>query len=145
MYWFQRLRDLITKSRECQLTTLAFSHLLAYVRLEKRNGFVEVLTVSMIEIGQRISDRRKRLDLTQSELARQLDVARETISNWERGTRQILADDIPTLAKALLETVERAEAIEGLRRGLEQMKRGEGQPAEEVFAHMRQKFGISHE
>ena len=55
----------------------------------------------MVEIGKRIVDRRKYLSLTQSDLARQMDVARETISNWERGTRQILADDIPTLAKAL--------------------------------------------
>ncbi|MCW3100334.1 MAG: prevent-host-death family protein [Chthonomonadaceae bacterium] len=47
--------------------------------------------------------------------------------------------------QALLETVERAEAIEGIRRGLEQMKRGEGQPAEEAFAQMRQKFGIPNE
>ena len=47
--------------------------------------------------------------------------------------------------QALLEAVERAETIEGIRRGLEQMKRGEGRPAEEVFAEMQQKYGITHE
>ena len=55
----------------------------------------------MDEIGKRISERRKYLGLTQTDVGRQMDVARETVSNWERGTRQIIADDIPNLAKAL--------------------------------------------
>ena len=49
------------------------------------------------------------------------------------------------MTSALLEAVERAETIEGIRRGVEQMKRGEGRPAAEVFAEMQQKFGIPHE
>lgn len=57
--------------------------------------------MSMIEIGNRIFQRRKQLGLTQVQLARQMGFARETISNWERGTRQILAEDIPVLTKAL--------------------------------------------
>ena len=60
------------------------------------------------------------------------------------GKAELVVQDAESY-QALLETVERAEVIEGLRRGLEQMRRGEGQPVEEVFAQMRQKFGMSDE
>src|SRR5205823_7107568 len=36
--------------------------------------------------------------------------------------------------QAMLERLEQMDTIEGIRRGLEQMERGEGRPAEEVFA-----------
>jgi prevent-host-death family protein len=45
----------------------------------------------------------------------------------------------------LLDLVERAEAIDGIRRGLESAARGEGRPAEEVFAEIRSKYDIPHE
>jgi prevent-host-death family protein len=45
----------------------------------------------------------------------------------------------------LLEAVERAEAIAGIRRGLEQMHRGEGRPAAEFFAELKQKYGLTNE
>jgi prevent-host-death family protein len=45
----------------------------------------------------------------------------------------------------LLEAVERADAIMGIRRGLEQMQNGEGRPAAEFFAEIKQKYGIADE
>src|SRR5687767_6791063 len=45
----------------------------------------------------------------------------------------------------LLEAVERAEAILGIRRGLEQMRNGEGRPAAAFFAELKQKYGIADE
>ena len=45
----------------------------------------------------------------------------------------------------LPDRVEWAEAIEGIRRGLEAAARGEGRPAEEVFAEIRSKYDIPHE
>src|SRR5690349_12423359 len=60
------------------------------------------------------------------------------------GKAELVVQDAQSY-QALLETVERAETIAGIRRGLEQMKRGEGRPAEEVFAQMREKFGIPNE
>ncbi len=42
----------------------------------------------------------------------------------------------------LLELVDRAEAIEGIREGLESMKRGEGRPAREVLEEIRKELGI---
>lgn len=46
--------------------------------------------------------------------------------------------------QAMLERLEQADALEGIRRGLEQMERGEGRPADEVFAEFRAKHGISN-
>ena len=42
----------------------------------------------------------------------------------------------------LLEVIDRAEAIIGIKRGLESMERGEGIPAEEAFRQLREKHGI---
>ena len=44
--------------------------------------------------------------------------------------------------QALLELADRAEAIEGIRRGLESMARGEGRPAEQVLEELRKKHKI---
>jgi predicted transcriptional regulator len=46
--------------------------------------------------------------------------------------------------QALLDRLEQIKAIEGIRRGLEQMERGEGRPAEEVFAEFRSHHGMSN-
>lgn len=40
----------------------------------------------------------------------------------------------------LLEAVERAEAIEGIRRGLASMKRGEGRPLKEALEDLGRKY-----
>ena len=42
----------------------------------------------------------------------------------------------------MLELLDRAEAIEGIREGLASMERGEGRPAEEVFEDIRQRRNI---
>jgi prevent-host-death family protein len=44
--------------------------------------------------------------------------------------------------QVLLELVDRMEAVEGIRRGLEEMKAGKGRPAEEVFKEIRNKHKI---
>ena len=41
--------------------------------------------------------------------------------------------------------VDRAEAVEGIRRGLASMERGEGRPAGEVFEDIRRRHGIPRE
>jgi transcriptional regulator with XRE-family HTH domain len=53
------------------------------------------------ELGQRIKARREYIGWQQDDLARHLGVSRETISNWERGTRGIGATTIPKIAQAL--------------------------------------------
>jgi prevent-host-death family protein len=45
----------------------------------------------------------------------------------------------------LLDLIDRLEAIEGIRQGLETMHRGEGRPAADVFQDLRTKHHISHD
>jgi prevent-host-death family protein len=44
--------------------------------------------------------------------------------------------------QALLEGLDRAEAVEGIRRGLKEMKAGKGRPAQDVFHEIRRKHKI---
>ncbi len=46
--------------------------------------------------------------------------------------------------QAMMERLEEVDAIEGIKHGLEQMERGEGIPAAEVFAAFRGRHGIQH-
>jgi prevent-host-death family protein len=57
------------------------------------------------------------------------------------GKAELVVQDAKSY-QALLERLDRADAIEGIRRGLEQMEQGEGRPAEEVFAAFRAKHGL---
>jgi len=60
------------------------------------------------------------------------------------GKAELVVQDAESY-QALLEAVERAETVEGIRRGLDQMRRAEGRPVEEVFAATRQKFNLPDE
>lgn len=57
------------------------------------------------------------------------------------GKAELVIQDAESYQK-LLDAIDRAEAIEGIRRGLEQMEAGLGRPAEEFFAELRQKHNI---
>ena len=57
------------------------------------------------------------------------------------GKAELIVQDAKSYQK-LLALLDRIEAIEGIRRGLESMKRGAGRPAEEVFATIRKKHRI---
>ena len=57
------------------------------------------------------------------------------------GKAELVIQDAESYQK-LLDAIDRAEAIEGIRRGLEQMEAGLGRPAEEFFAEMRAKYNI---
>jgi prevent-host-death family protein len=76
-----------------------------------------------------------------NEFVKQMKETKSPVVLTVNGKAELIVQDAESY-QALLETVERAEAIAGIRRGLEQMQQGKGQPAEEVFAQMRQKFGI---
>lgn len=57
------------------------------------------------------------------------------------GKAELIVQDAKSYQK-LLVLLERVEAIEGIRRGLESMKRSAGRPADEVFAAIRKKHRI---
>ena len=79
-----------------------------------------------------------------NDFVKQMKETKSPVVLTVNGKAELVVQDAESY-QALLETVERAEAIEGVRRALEQMKRGEGRPAEEVFAELHQKFGIPYE
>ena len=60
------------------------------------------------------------------------------------GKAEIVVQDAASYQK-LLELIDRAEAIEGIQKGLESMQRGEGKPAQEVFSRLRKKHNIQHD
>src|SRR3954451_25029736 len=60
------------------------------------------------------------------------------------GRAEVVVQDVASYQR-LLDLLDRAEAIEGIRRGLESWKRGEGRPIEEAFAEMRARHGIPDE
>lgn len=54
----------------------------------------------------------------------------------EEGRPKLVVQDAETYQR-MLEALERAEVIQGIRQGLESMKKGEGQPAREFFDRFR--------
>ena len=53
------------------------------------------------DIGRRIKELREGKKLRQADLAEKVTVKRETVNQWENGTRQIKGEDIAALADAL--------------------------------------------
>ena len=78
-----------------------------------------------------------------NEFARQMKETGQPVVLTVNGKAEFVIQDAQSY-QVMLERIERAEAIEGVRRGLEQMRRGEGRPAEEVFTEMEAQFGGSH-
>jgi prevent-host-death family protein len=58
------------------------------------------------------------------------------------GKAEIVIQDAEAY-QAMLERIERAEAVEAIRKGIESFERGEGQPARKALEELRQKHGIS--
>ena len=74
-----------------------------------------------------------------NQYAEQMKSAGNPIVLTVNGRAEFVIQDVASY-QALLERADQAEAIAGIRRGLEQMKRGEGRPADEAFAEMEAKF-----
>lgn len=56
------------------------------------------------------------------------------------GKAELVVQDAESYQQ-MLELVEQAETITGIRRGLQSLERGEGRPAEEAFEDLRRKLG----
>jgi PHD/YefM family antitoxin component YafN of YafNO toxin-antitoxin module len=58
------------------------------------------------------------------------------------GKAEMVAVDVKSF-QAMLEIIDRVEAVEGIRRGLESKKRGEGKTLEQFDREMRKKYKVS--
>ena len=59
------------------------------------------------------------------------------------GKAEVVVQDAKSYQQ-MLELVDRAEAVVGIRKGLASMARGEGIPAEKAFKKLRKKYDIPH-
>lgn len=59
-----------------------------------------------IEIGKRIYERRKQLNITQEKLSELADTTPQAISNYERGERELKASIIVKISRALNTTTD---------------------------------------
>jgi prevent-host-death family protein len=78
-----------------------------------------------------------------NELLEQMKATRTPVVLTVNGKAELVVQDAQSY-QALLDRLEQVEAIEGIRRGLAQMERGEGRIAEEVFAEFRTRHGMPH-
>ncbi|WP_244884942.1 type II toxin-antitoxin system Phd/YefM family antitoxin [Singulisphaera acidiphila] len=74
-----------------------------------------------------------------AEFLAQLKTTGEPVVLMINGKAEIVVQDAKSYQR-LLDLAERLETIEAVREGLESMKRGEGRPAEEVFASIEQEL-----
>jgi prevent-host-death family protein len=76
-----------------------------------------------------------------NELVKQLKETGQPVVLTINGRAELVVQDAEAYQK-LLELVDRIEAIEGIRRGLEDVKHGRTQPADEAFEEIRRKYHI---
>jgi len=72
-----------------------------------------------------------------TELVRQLKESGKPIVLTINGRAELVVQDAGSYQR-LLELVERLEAVAGIRKGLEESRRGEGQPIEEAIRDIRE-------
>jgi prevent-host-death family protein len=78
------------------------------------------------------------------EFVRQLKETGEPIVLTVNGKAELVVQDAASYQR-LREFVERLEAIEAVRQGLEEMRAGEGRPAAEFFVEMERELDIPTE
>lgn len=76
-----------------------------------------------------------------TEVIEQLKATGEPIVLTVNGKAEIVVQHAASYQR-MLEFIDRAEAIIGIKKGLESMARGEGVPAEEAFEQLRKKHNI---
>ena len=75
-----------------------------------------------IAFGKRLRDIRRRMDMTQDNLAERSDMSIQYISDIERGKRNLSLASIETLAKALNMSVSDLFALEDFQIGVNEMR-----------------------
>jgi prevent-host-death family protein len=76
-----------------------------------------------------------------NEVIEQLKATGQPMVLTVNGKAEIVVQDAASY-QAMLDAIDRAEAIAGIKRGLDSIDRGEGIPAEEAFKRLRKKHKI---
>jgi prevent-host-death family protein len=76
-----------------------------------------------------------------NEFVKQMKETKAPVVLTVNGKAELVIQDAASYQR-MQERLEEIEAVEGIRRGLEQMQRGEGLPAAEVFAEFRRKHNL---
>jgi prevent-host-death family protein len=76
-----------------------------------------------------------------NDFVKQMKETHEPVVLTVNGKAELVVQDAESY-QALLDRLDQIEAIEGIRRGLEQMERGEGRPADEIFADFRARHSL---
>ncbi|MBN2023868.1 MAG: type II toxin-antitoxin system Phd/YefM family antitoxin [Pirellulales bacterium] len=79
-----------------------------------------------------------------TEVIEQLKATGEAMVLTVNGKAEIVVQDAASYQQ-MLELVDRAEAVIGIKKGLDSMARSEGIPAEEAFQRLRRKHKIPQE
>lgn len=80
------------------------NHLFVYI-LKQRSDFMDEKLYNY-EVGKRIYERRKQLNMTQETLSELSDTTPQAISNYERGERELKASVVVKIANALNTTTD---------------------------------------
>lgn len=78
-----------------------------------------------------------------NELMKQMKETKSPVVLTVNGKAALVVQDAGSY-QTIRDRLEQIDAAEGVRRGLEQMKRGEGQPVEEAFADFRAEHGLAN-
>ena len=78
------------------------------------------------------------------EFVQQLKETGEPLVLTINGKAELIVQDAASYQK-LLKIAEEARVLDGIRRGLEEMRAGQGRPASEVFEEIRRDLGIPRE
>ena len=74
----------------------------------------------MTSVGENIKNTRKKIGITQEELAEKLSVTRQAVSNWENGKTE---PDIETLTKiAQIFDISIDELVDGIPKGITELR-----------------------
>ncbi len=78
-----------------------------------------------------------------SDFVKQMKETKAPVVLTVNGKAELVVQDAESY-QVMLDRLEQIDVIEGVRRGLEQMERGDGRSAEEAFDEFRRRHGITN-
>lgn len=104
------------------------------------------MSADLKQIGERIRNRRKQLNLTQEQLAEKMDVSIQMVSNLERGNKAIKIENLLKLSEILNISVDyilrgsyHTDDVQSLVRDLSRLSESDYKMVEMLIAYCLQK------